>query len=289
MRKTLPLLAAAFLTISLTGVTLAADPKPAAKPALRAATGVPSVDRLYVLDCGTNYGKDQGRWSPGVNAGQGILFSDNCYLIRHGKQWMLWDTGLPDEIAKSPDGVETGGGAIIAKRTKTLAGQLAQLKVKPSDITYVGLSHNHGDHTGNAKQFPASTFLVQEAEWNFAYADPAKSPLPQGAKVTKLNGDFDVFGDGSVTILSTPGHTPGHQSLLVYLRKTGAVLLSGDAAHFKDNFDNRRVPSMNADKDQTLASMERLASLSRALPATLWINHDKPTTDRLPLAPKYLQ
>src|SRR5215470_15797893 len=118
-----------------------------------ASRGVPAVDRLYVLDCGENYGKDQARWSPGVNVGQGILFSDNCYLIRHGKQWLLWDTGIPDAVAQSPDGVETGGGAIIAKRTKTLAGQLAELKLKPSDITTVAISHNHGDHTGNAKLF----------------------------------------------------------------------------------------------------------------------------------------
>src|SRR5271163_285959 len=138
------------------------------------------VQRLYVLDCGTNLGKDQARWSPGVNAGQSILFADNCYLIRHGKQTLLWDTGLPDEIAAMPNGMETGGGAITARRTKTLAAQLAEIKVKPSDITYVALSHNHGDHTGNAKSFPRSTFLVQQVEYDFAYADPAKTPLPAG-------------------------------------------------------------------------------------------------------------
>src|SRR5689334_4972745 len=152
MRKALSLFSLAVLAASVAGGALAADAKPNASP--RAATGVAAVDRLYVLDCGENYGKDQSRWSPGVNAGQGILFSDNCYLIRHGKQWMLWDTGLADEIANAPNGVETGGGAIIAKRTKTLASQLAQLKVKPSDITYVAISHSHADHTGNAKQFP---------------------------------------------------------------------------------------------------------------------------------------
>ena len=106
MRKTTSLLAAALVAASLTGAATAQTAKPAtpaAKPA--PSRGVPSVDRLYVLDCGENYGKDQGRWSPGVNAGQGILFSDNCYLIRHGKQWLLWDTGLPDEIANSPNGV----------------------------------------------------------------------------------------------------------------------------------------------------------------------------------------
>jgi glyoxylase-like metal-dependent hydrolase (beta-lactamase superfamily II) len=274
MRNTVSLLAAAVVAVALTGAAKAADP---------------AVDRLYVLDCGENHGKDQGRWSPGVNAGQPILFSDNCYLIRHGKQWLLWDTGIPDEVAAMPNGMETGGGSITAKRSKTLVGQLAQLKVKPDDIAYVAISHNHGDHSGNAKKFAKSTFLVQQAEWDFAYADPTKSPLPQGAKVTKLNGDHDVFGDGSVIIISTPGHTPGHQSLLVHLRKTGPVLLSGDAVHFKDNWDNRRVPSMNSDKDQTVASMARLDSLSKSLKATLWINHDKPQTDTLPKAPKYLQ
>lgn len=280
--KATSLLAAALVAASLTGAATAQQPA-------RPVAVNPSVDRLYVLDCGENHGKDQGRWSPGVNVGQPILFSDNCYLIRHGKQWLLWDTGIPDEVANSPNGVETGGGAIIAKRTKTLIGQLQQIKVKPDDIAYVAISHHHGDHSGNAKKFPNSTFLIQQGDWDVAYADPSKSPLPPGAKVTKLNGDHDVFGDGSVVIIATPGHTPGHQSLLVYLRKTGPVLLSGDAVHFKDNWDNRRVPGMNVDKDQTLASMARLDSLSKSLKATLWINHDKPQSDTLPKSPKYLQ
>src|SRR5258706_4514110 len=272
MRKTV--LAAALAATALAAPALAAEA---------------TVQRLYVLDCGTNYGKDQSRWSPGVNAGQPILFSDNCYRIRQGKQWLLWDTGIPDSVAAMPDGMETGGGAIVARRTKTLAGQLAELKVKPADITYVAISHNHGDHTGNAKLFDRSTFLVQQAEWDFAYADPAKSPLPQGVKVTKLVGDHDVFGDGSVLIISTPGHTPGHQSLLVNLRKTGPVLLTGDAAHFKDNWDNRRVPSMNADKDQTVASMSRLDTLMKTVGAKLWINHDKPTSDGQVHSPKFYE
>ena len=79
--------------------------------------------------------------------------------------------------------------------------------------------------------------------------------------MTKIEGDYDVFGDGSVMIISTPGHTPGHQALLVRLPKTGALVLSGDAVHFKANWDNRRVPSMNVSKEQTLASMQRIADL----------------------------
>ena len=96
-----------------------------------------------------------------------------------------------------------------------------------------------------------------------------------------------MFGDGSATIIATPGHTPGHQSLLVKLPKTGAVLLSGDAVHFKDNWDNRRVPSINTDKDKTLASMQRMADVLAKEKAQLWINHDKAQTDTLKHAPEF--
>ena len=105
--------------------------------------------------------------------------------------------------------------------------------------------------------------------------------------VTKLEGDHDVFGDGSVTILATPGHTPGHQSLLVKLPKTGALVLSGDAVHFKSNWENRGVPSANTDKDQTLASMQRIADILVKEKAQLWINHDKAQRDSLKMAPDF--
>ncbi|HWF93557.1 MAG TPA: MBL fold metallo-hydrolase, partial [Xanthobacteraceae bacterium] len=105
--------------------------------------------------------------------------------------------------------------------------------------------------------------------------------------VTKLTGDHDVFGDGSLVLISTPGHTPGHQSLVVKLPKTGTVILSGDAVHFKDNFDNRRVPAGNTDKDQTLASMQRIADFLSKEQAKLWINHDKVQSDTLKHAPEF--
>ena len=87
-----------------------------------------------------------------------------------------------------------------------------------------------------------------------------------------------MFGDGSVVILSTPGHTPGHQSLLVHLPKTGYVVLTGDLAHFKDNWDNDRVPSMNTSADQTHASHAKVVKVLADKKAQLWINHDKPTS-----------
>src|SRR2546422_10203536 len=233
------------------------------------------VQQLYVLDCGQNVGKDQSRWSPGVNEGKPIEFSDNCYLIRHDKGLLLWDTGAPDAVAAMPDGMVVANGAITYRRARTLASQLTELGVKPADVTYVALSHTHGDHVGNVALFGSSTVLIQTAEYDWAMAGPNKPAFAASQKFEQLAGDHDVFGDGSVTILSTPGHTPGHQSLLVRLPKTGYIVLSGDAVHFRDNWDNKRVPSMNVNREQTLASLQRIQGVLDERRAQLWINQDR--------------
>jgi len=256
---------------------------PVAIPTLSAAQG--GIERLYVLDCGQNIGRDQGRWSPGVNEGKPMEFSDNCYLIRHAKGLLLWDTGVPDAVAAMPDGMVVAGGAITYRRAKTLAAQLAELGVKPAEVTYVAVSHTHGDHVGNLGLFPTATILIQGAEYEWAMGLPTKPGFVATQTIDKLAGDRDVFGDGSVTILSTPGHTPGHQSLLVVLPKTGALVLSGDAVHFRDNWEQRRVPSMNVNREQTLASLDRIAGVLAERKATLWINHDRAQSATLRYAP----
>jgi N-acyl homoserine lactone hydrolase len=256
----------------------------AVTPAGRAADS--GLERLYVLDCGQNVGRDQSRWSPGVNEGKAIEFSDNCYLIRHARGWLLWDTGIPDAVAAMPDGMVVANGAITYRRARTLTAQLAAIGVTPADVTFVALSHTHGDHVGNLALFSASTILIQGAEYEWAMAQPVKPAFAPGQKIEKLAGDRDVWGDGSVMILSTPGHTPGHQSLLVVLPRTGAVVLSGDAVHFRDNWEQRRVPSMNASREQTLASMDRIAAVLAERRAQLWINHDQPQSQGLRHAPE---
>ncbi len=248
------------------------------------------VDKLYVLDCGHISAPDQSRWSPGVNVGVPIELSDNCYLIHHAQGWFLWDTGLPDAMAATPDGVKVANpnGSFVLKRTKTLTAELAELGVKPADIKAVAVSHTHPDHIGNVEQFPQAMLYVQKAEYEW----PGEGGAPRfnaSHPVTKLEGDHDVFGDGSVTIISTPGHTPGHQSLLVRLPKTGTVVLSGDAAHFKDNWDNRRVPVFNFNKDQTLASLQRIADILAKEHGQLWINHDEPQTSAQKKPPEYYE
>jgi N-acyl homoserine lactone hydrolase len=250
------------------------------------AASAAGVDKLYVLDCGHIAAVDQSRWSPGVNVGVPIELSDNCYLIHHAQGWFLWDTGIPDAVAALPDGVKGANGALTLTRTKTLAGELLALGIKPADITAIAVSHTHPDHIGNVELFPEAMLYVQKAEYEWPSESGAARFNPKHP-VTLLEGDRDVFADGSVVIISTPGHTPGHQSLLVRLPKTGAVVLSGDAVHFKDNWDNRRVPPFNFNKEETLASMQRIADIMAKEHAQLWINHDKPQTDAQKKPPEF--
>jgi N-acyl homoserine lactone hydrolase len=247
------------------------------------------LERLYILNCGEGVAGDISRWSPGVNVGQSMPFVDNCYLLKHAQGWLLWDTGVPDAIAAMPDGQKPADPkATHWYRPQTLANQLEALGVKPADITFVAVSHTHGDHIGNVELFPQAMLLVQKAEYDWPGANNAPRFNP-AHPVTTLDGGKDVFGDGSVTILATPGHTPGHQSLLVKLPKTGALVLSGDAVHFQANWDHRRVPSNNVDQEQTKASMERIAGILAQEKAALWINHDKAQRDSLTMAPGFYE
>jgi len=269
-----------------------------------AQSSAKGVDRLYVLDCGQGHAPDESRWTVGVNVGKPIDISDNCFLIQHSGDYFLWDTGLSDAVAAMPNGwLPTNNPAtdIHWSRAKTLESQLAAIGVKPSDIRSIGISHTHPDHIGNVELFPRVPILIQKAEYDYYFA-PGKEGIlrpPADTRPTFLKDhpvnlvqeDLDVFGDGSVMIVSTPGHTPGHQSCLVHIPKTGWVLLSGDAVHLQDNWDNRRIPYFATmppeQKVQSLLSMQRMADLISFYHAQLWINHEKSQSDKLKRAPAY--
>lgn len=249
-----------------------------------------TIERLYVLDCGRIEAPDKSRWSPGIDVGVPMTLSDNCYLIQHSSgRTLLWDTGLKDDISKVPDGFK-GPVGLVFFRSKTLIGQLDALGLKPANIDLVAISHHHADHSGNVDLFPTATLLIQKAEYDFVMGLPeAGRPFNPNRNLMKLDGDKDVFGDGSAVILSTPGHTPGHQSLLLHLRKTGTVILSGDIAHFQSNWEHRRVPGFNWNQEKSSASMERVAEVLTKEHGTLWINHDKPTSDGMLRPPKFYE
>ncbi len=258
-----------------------------------------TADKLFRLDCGRSVANDESVWTPGENVGRSIKFSSTCWLVKHGGDWLLWDTGVPESALNNPDGWSTLPQLIVYHLDRSLMDQLTEIGLKPSDITYVAISHTHGDHIGNVRSFPNSRILMQRAEYAWINSGDgpndnvnqlmalARKLMGTPKNLQLINGDMDVFGDGSVSLISTPGHTPGSQSLLVHLRNTGFVILSGDVAHSKKNFENDIVPSLNTDQAQSIASMERIRRMIATYRAAFFINHDKEQTDTLKLSPAF--
>lgn len=254
----------------------------------------PELVRLYTLDCGRIEIKDFGFFTDsGKPTGKGRTLSDACFLVRHPKGTLLWDTGLSESIAKSKDGVANPIGAEFVDAP--LTAQLAKLSLAPKDVTFLGISHLHADHAGNANLFTSATWLVSKREIEAG----TKTPAPLGVDASHfseyknvkskwLEADEDVFGDGSVRILQTPGHTPGHQSLFVKLAHAGAIVLSGDLAHSHDNWDHHVVPSFNDSRENTKASMDRVEAILRETHARFIVQHDPNDVATLPKFPEAL-
>jgi len=248
-----------------------------------AASAQPAAVELTLarLDCGTGF-NDQRRFSDTFAYSEPrVAFTFSCYVIRHGEESMVWDTGYQPGTNPSAPKV-------------SLVEQLAQLKIRPEQVKYVGISHFHADHTGQLASLPGATLLIGEREWSaLTAAKPMTGAnvagfapwISGGGKVEPQAADKDVFGDGTVVILRTPGHTPGHQALLVRLKEMGAVILSGDAAHFHENYENNGVPGFNYDRAETLASLERIKQIQKNLKATVIIQHDPRDIDKLPVLP----
>ena len=265
------------------GQGVAARPAHAATPTQPAptvnATSTPPALRLYVFDCGRLARANAQRLTArGVTATD---MSVSAYLIVHPRGALLWDSCVIQD-----ERIQAGGtteGRATAK--KTLLGQLAEIGYAPADIRYLVLSHSHFDHSANANAFAGSTWLVQRAEREFMFPQkPPSEPLPGAERFSALrvsrtlllDGDYDVFHDGSVMILATPGHTPGHQSLLVRLPRTGPVVLSGDLYHYPAERTQPDLlpPARFSDPAAEAASRARIEALLKAENATLWIAHD---------------
>ena len=257
------------------------------------------VEKLFRLDCGHSLANDESVWTPGENVGRSVEFSSTCWLMKHGSEWLLWDTGVPESALHDPRGWSTLPKLIVYHLDKTLTDQLVEIGLKPGDVTRVAISHTHGDHIGNMGLFPNSVILMQQAEYSWIHSrDGADDNINQLMALARkllgtpknlqlIDGDADVFGDGSVTLVSTPGHTPGSQSLLVHLKNSGFIILSGDVVHLEENFEKNIVPSLNTDKAESIASMEKIRQMIAIYKATLFINHDKEQTDRLKLLPAF--
>jgi N-acyl homoserine lactone hydrolase len=249
-----------------------------------------TADKLWRLDCGTVHVNVLNAFSDTQSyPGQARDLAASCYLIKHGATYMLWDTGLPLAMKGAPD-----------DRTKpmsptlrlSITEQLATIGVKPEQVTMVGISHYHFDHTGQAADFAKAKLFIGQRDYDAlkqggsgADARPLAPWFGGGSPIEGVSGDKDLFGDGSVTMIDLPGHTPGHHGLLINLAKTGPVLLSGDVAHFHENLDSNGVPGFNTSRAESLASMDRFRKLAASLKAIPVIQHDSRDIAKLPAFP----
>jgi N-acyl homoserine lactone hydrolase len=248
--------------------------------------------RLYVFDMGTLKSAN-----PKALLDRGITTTDmsvTAYLVVHPQGLLLFDTGvIPDDQIK-PEGTT------VARATahKTLVAQMAEIGYKPSDITYLALSHGHYDHTANANEFAGATWIAQKAEREVMFGEtapprtyaPATFSALKDSKTKLVQGDYDVFGDGTVMLVLTPGHTPGHQCLYVKLAKTGPVVLTGDLYHYPvERTSNDFNPYGGTVAEEEVASRSKLEAFLTEKGATLWMGHDIIQTATLRKSPAYYE
>ena len=254
----------------------------------------PATPRIYIFDNGSIKGLDPALFNFKREELKEVDFTDISYLIVHPRGTLMFDSG---EIADSKfkDGQPVTEGVMSA--SKPLLPQLAAAGYRPADINYFALSHYHGDHTGNANEFAGATWIVQKAERDFMFG-----PIPQGTIITvdsfiKLkdaktkvlnNENYDVFGDGTVVLMSAPGHTPGHQVLAVKLAHRGLVVLAGDLYHYPEERTTGRTPSFEFNAEQSKASRAKIEQFVKDNHGELWIEHDIATHAALPRSPEYV-
>jgi glyoxylase-like metal-dependent hydrolase (beta-lactamase superfamily II) len=278
------LAAAAFLALGLPSANAQQKPQP------------PQSPRLYVLDCGIITPANVDNYGLKVSEVADTKMITPCFLIVHPRGSMIWDTGeIQDSAFK--DGVSPQKlNAYTVDRP--LLPQLAAIGYTPANITYLALSHYHGDHVANAALFARSTWIVQKGDRDAILAprpaEPSRVPDPKffeglaNSKTIVLNGeDHDVFGDGTVFIKSSPGHTPGHQSLFLKLANTGNVLLSGDLYHYPEEITYKKVPNFDTDREQTAKSREKIEEFVKQNHAQLWIQHDYTAGIKRKMAPEF--
>src|SRR5215472_4594292 len=266
-----------------------------ATTSLGAAPEKVSSPRLYIFDCGVI--KGLGVELFGFKAGEVPPrdFFVPCYLVVHPKGTMMWDVGvIPDSAFKGDGAPATAGRSTV---NKPLLPQLAALGYTPADITYLGLSHYHSDHTANANAFAGATWLVRLAERDVMFDPPAGAIVQTAsfaslktAKTRILNDDeYDVFGDGTVVIKSAPGHTPGHQVLFLKLNKFGPLVVAGDLYHYPEEKTMSRFPSFEFNKEQSAKSRAEIETFLKAKKAQMWIEHDAATNATLKKAPEFYE
>jgi glyoxylase-like metal-dependent hydrolase (beta-lactamase superfamily II) len=255
----------------------------------------PKTLRLYIIDCGVIHTATVDAYSLKKEEVGSTEMAIPCILVAHPKGTLMWDNGdIPDRAFKG-DGTPAAAG--IVTQEKPLLPQLAAIGYTPAGIKYLAMSHYHGDHVANANAFASSTWLVRKVERDRMFSDepiprsdPSNYNLLKNSRTVIIDKDeYDVFGDGTVIIKSTPGHTPGHQSLFLKLAKTGPVVLSGDLYHYPEERTLNRLPVAEFNKDQTAASRADMEVFLKKTGAQLWIQHDFLGNAKLKKSPDFYE
>ena len=268
------------MVVRLLAVAVAGVAALAPRPGVAELAPLPRVTspRLYVFDCGTLVYNKPEDYNLRRDEVRDTNMSVTCYLVVHPKGMLIYDTGLNDRLVGRPlyENVLDGYAQI---KFNTLSGQLADIGVKPGNVDYLVLSHYHWDHIGNADDFAAATWLVYKGDRDRMFGKESRAypwfsqySRLEHSKTTLLSGDHDVFGDGAVVVIATPGHTEGHCSLLVRLKNTGPVVLSGDLYHYAEERDLKRMPDEEKTSG-TVESRQKVEDLLRRTGAQLWIGH----------------
>jgi glyoxylase-like metal-dependent hydrolase (beta-lactamase superfamily II) len=273
----------------------------AAQTPTRTKASPPSDLRLYLFDCGMLTMSTEGvtRYHVTPSEVRETRMPVPCFLVAHPKGTLMWDVGvIPDATVEKAGAAGArydvnSTAAALVKRT--LRSQLSEIGYSPADITYVAVSHAHKDHTANLNQFASSTWLVPPSEREFMWTpgnervEPTFYAQLENSKSIAIDKEeYDVFGDGRVIVKAAPGHTPGHQVLVLQLTSTGRVMLAGDLYHYPPERTLRRAPPDNEfNVQQSAASRAMIEDYLKRTNTTIWIEHDFATIEKLKKSPAY--
>ncbi len=236
--------------------------------------------RIYAMCCG-RLEFDRIFFFPEEAPGSALTIEVPAFLIRHGSGTVLFDTGVDCYAQQDPVGrlgaQRAAAIKLCARPHENVVDQLATLGLKPDDVTHVINSHFHFDHCGCNALFPRATFIVQRAEMEMARApngpyDPAHWDHPFDYQL--IDGEHDVFGDGALVLIPTPGHTPGHQSLRVRAAPHLEFVLAADACYSKAHLDREILPRAVWHAPTMIESFRALRALQDRKGCRLIFGHD---------------
>ena len=260
--------------------------------------------KLYMFQCGII--KTQKHLiTMGRGIGQPFDIPVPFFLIAHPKGNVLFDTG--NALAVAHDKVKHWGANVMANydpimdKDDYVVAQLANIGIKPTEITHVIFSHLHLDHAGGTGEFPNATYYTQRAEMQYAYvpdffqanayirADFDKPHLKWRLLTGYQEDYYDVFGDGKLQIVFTPGHSPGHQSLLVNLKKWGSTMLTGDSVYTEEILKEDVLPGLVHSPTDAVQSIRKTRDLQQVKGVRIIAGHDPVAWAKFKLAPAYYE